>query len=233
MKTNREHTNAQRGNALVYVLIAIALFAALTFVLTKGGSDEESAGISDDKAQLYATQMISYATQAKQVIDQMIFSGAHIDDLDFTPPSDPAFNAGATSDNIHMVYHPDGGGLVPGSIAAEATKQTDADPPAGWYLGRFNNVGWTKTSAQDVILVAYQIQPAICQRINLKEGIDTIPVLSSAPKLSLIDDSSYSNGSNVDLTTETGQVCPECKNRASLCVQKDGIYAFYTVVADQ
>ena len=70
MKTNREHINAralERGNAMIYVLIAIALFAALSFTLARQGDDGEASDMSDARAELYATDMISYAAQAKAV----------------------------------------------------------------------------------------------------------------------------------------------------------------------
>lgn len=232
MKTNHER-KSESGNALIYVLIAIALFAALTFVLSRQADNGDTGGISEDKASLYATQLISYATQAKQSIDQMLFSGADIDDLDFTPPDDAGFNAGDPGDRIYMVYHPDGGGLIPGKIPSEAIQEEDSDPEPGWYLGKFSNVDWTATANDDVILVAYQIRPEVCQKINDKMGIGTIPSITSAIKLVMIDEDSYGTGSNTDLTTDSGEICPECHDRGSLCVQEGGIYAFYTLVADQ
>lgn len=233
MKTNREQRFTEAGNALIYVLIAIALFAALSFVLARQTDTSESAGVSGDKANLYATQLISYATQTKQVMDQLVFSGTDINNLDFMLPSDPAFNTGTTGDHVNMVYHPDGGGLIPATLPPEVIKQTDADPVAGWYLGRFNNIDWTKTGGQDVILVAYQIDQSVCQKINDKLGVSTIPSISDDLKSILIDAESYATGANQDLTTGTTDICPECENKGSLCIQEGGQYAFYSVVADQ
>ncbi|MCF8495731.1 MAG: hypothetical protein K9G62_03590 [Alphaproteobacteria bacterium] len=227
--------NSQRGNALLYVLIAIALFAALNFTLTRQTDTGESGSLPDEKADLYATQLISYAAQAKSVLDQMMFGGSDIGAMDFTLPNQPGFNTGSA---INRVYHPAGGGLNPGRLPAEITTGADSDPVAGWYLGRFNNVEWTKTTATDVILVAYQIKKAVCEKLNLKiTGSATIPVLGAAIDNVMIDDSIH-NGTNVDFTTDPdagSPICAECHKLPSLCVQSlsPDAYAFYTVIADR
>lgn len=232
MKTKREQIIRQRGNALIYVLIAIALFAALSITLGRQSDTSESASISDDKAELYATQLISTPAQVKSALDQMIFSNTKINDFDFTMPNAAGFEVEPPK-NILKVYHPQGGGITPATLPTEAVSQSTTDPVAGWYMGRFNNVDWTETSAQDVILVAFQINKKVCEKINMKiTGTTTIPTMTDTIQNTMIP-ASFHTGANVDLITGAGQICPECHNRSSLCVQEGGKYGFYTVVADQ
>jgi hypothetical protein len=235
MQANRQKEKYERGNALIYVLIAIALFAALSMTLGRQSDTGEASGLSAEKAELYADQIIAYAAQAKSSVDQMLFTGTLIDNLDFTLPTDAAFN---TPPHTAKVYHPEGGGLVPGRLPEEGVNQTDSDPVAGWYLGRFNTVEWTATTALDVILVAYQIAKPVCEKINMKiTGSTAIPAMSASIKETMIDDALYGAGANADLTTDpTGSpVCADCHKRASLCVedQANGLYGFYTIIADQ
>lgn len=237
MKTNHEHfTNrqkkAQRGNALVYVLIAIALFAALSFTLSRQSDTDEAGDLDDERAKFYSTQLISYATQAKSVIDQMTLTGTAIDDLDFILPSDSNFN---DPPHIDKVYHPEGGGLNLVNLNAGATTQTIEEPVPGWYLGRFNNIDWTASSNNEVILVAYQITRQVCQQINKAvTGTIAIPVMSDSIKETMIEDRFYT-GSNTELTTDSTGICPDCENVTSLCVQSSSqdAYGFYSVLADQ
>ncbi|MGB0719383.1 MAG: hypothetical protein ACPGRX_02860 [Bdellovibrionales bacterium] len=237
METNKEHFYAQSGNALIYVLIAIVLFAALSFTLARQTDTNEAGYLSDEKAELYATQIISYAAQAKSAIDQMLFTGTDIDDLDFTDPSDAGFNSGTQLDRTYRVFHPEGGGLTKGRLPSEAVTNAITDPPAGWYVGRFNTVEWTESTAQDVILVAYQIKQAVCEKINEKiTGSTAIPLMTDSIKETMIDDSFYT-GTNIDLTTDPSgsPICSPCHEVASLCVhnQAQNAYAFYTILADQ
>ena len=231
MKTNREH-----GNALIYVLIAIALFGALSMIMSRQGDTGEAGELPSQKAELYATEIGSYAAQAKSAVDQMLFSGGRIENLDFMLPG-AGFDAGSSTDKIRRVYHPDGGGLIPGRLPEEAISYEGTGPVAGWYMGRFNNVEWTESTDTDVILTAYGIRREICEKLNEKlTGAATIPTLGIGAAAVLVDDQYHVNGSNADFTTVTPgtPVCADCNKRASLCVkdQSSDIYAFYTVIAD-
>ena len=243
MELNRQTKQAseirpkERGNALIYVLIAIVLFAALSMTLGRQTDTGEASSLSDDKAGIYATQLASYATQAKSAVDQMIFSGTTIDNLDFSLPGSAGFDAGTTADKIKRVYHPDGGGLVAEHLPGEAASYTGSDPVAGWYMGRFNNIDWTKTSGTDVILVAYGIDKKLCELINKRlTGSTTIPQMGNTIRNTMIDDG-YHTGSNVDLTTDPSgsPICAACNKRGSLCVedQAGGIYGYYSVLLDR
>ncbi len=217
--------NNEQGNALIYVLIAIALFAALGFTLSKQNRNAGTHEIDDAKAELYAMQLITYASQVKSVIDQMIFTGSDIDDLIFTKPSETGFS---TAPYIHKVYHPQGGGLTPATLPKQAVYQISTTPPSGWYLDRFNNVEWTKTTGTDVILTAYQISKAVCEKINQKIiGSNNIPALSGNMSEYLVNTST-----NSDLTIAS---CAACEGYSSLCVSNSSVtaYSFYSVIIDR
>jgi hypothetical protein len=241
MKTKRER-RYERGNALIYVLIAIALFAALSMTLGRNTNTSETSSLSGDRAQILAGQIQAYAAQVKSALDQMEFSGIAADKYIFTAPTDAAFE---TEDlvgppiikNIYKVYHPSGGGIVPGTLPSDsAIASPSTDPAPGWYMGRFNNIDWTGTTPalEDVVLVAYQINRSICEKINnTLKGTTVIPVMTDTIPNVFIDEAVHT-GTNVDLTTGAGQKCPACRNVASLCVQDSaGYYGFYSVVADQ
>jgi hypothetical protein len=219
-------SNRQAGNAMIYVLIIIALFAALSFVLSRQGSNSESSTLSTQQTEIYSTQILQTAMQIKQAVDSVLYSGSGttLDTLDFTLPSDPGFDNAPT---VHKVFHPDGGGVTMPLLPADATTPA-ANPAPGWYLGRFNNVEWTETAATDVILTAYHIAQPICQRIDQKlTGSTTIPVSTTTLKNMLIP-ASFFSGSNSDLTAAA---CSGCNGQPSMCVQDtDGSYSFYSVI---
>lgn len=220
---------SERGNALIYVLIAIALFAALSMALTRQTDTSETSTLTTEKARMYATQIIGYSAQVKSSVEQMLFIGTAPENLDFVRPGDAGYN---TAPHINKIYHPDGGGLTPGTIPKEARTNSISSPVAGWYLGRFNNVGWSKTAAPDVVLVAFQIEKAVCETINQKiTGNPAIPQLTGAIRDLLIDDSLHS-GTNADFTAAT---CAACDGLPSLCVgdNSGAAYGYYSVIVDR
>ncbi|MFP4313127.1 MAG: hypothetical protein ACLFR0_02260 [Alphaproteobacteria bacterium] len=259
MKTKCEHypvnsaqtREKERGNALVYVLIAIVLFAALSFTLSRNTDTSEAGGLEEDRAEIYASQIISYAAQAKSVIDQMEAQGVFIEEVDFTLPNDPNFDTNNPVAPIYKVYHPQGGGLNLGTLndvlIDDSNITTPADPAPGWYMGRFNNVEWSASNNTDIILVAYGINPTLCRILN--EKIDPTlspnpPVMTDSAKEAFVErqipfgagtQTNFTTGANVDLTTQGGSdICTACDQQASLCVQgSDGVHAFYSVLADR
>jgi len=92
----------QKGNALFLILIAVALFAALSYAVTQSGRG--SGDISSEQNVLYASQITDFGAAVKTAITRMIVSGpATISTLDFLTTTDSA-NAVFTS--------PLGGGIV-------------------------------------------------------------------------------------------------------------------------
>ena len=225
----------ESGNALVYVLIVIALFAALSFTLGRQTDTSEAGALSEEKAELLATQLINYAEQVRQIIEQMSFTGTTMDDYDFTLPSETVnFD---TPPHIDKVYHPDGGGLIPGTLPKEAVAQSTTDPMPGWYLGQFNNVDWTNSNGTDIVLVAFQLRREVCEQLNeIITGSTAIPILNDSIKEVLIDDSLYGVGSNTDFTTTVPtDTCQTCNEKGTLCVQNqsENAYGFYSVVGQR
>lgn len=267
METNQEHTqdnfhqrHNERGNVLIYVLIAIALFAALSFTLSRQTDTGEAGTLDEERAGLVATQLISYATQAKSSYDQMEFSGSvpssapagtsFADMIDFTRPDDPSgFNDATVANNIYKIYHPEGGGLIRGTLPDNAVDSSNIGaglPDPGWYMGRFTDIDWSVPDP-DITLVAYGISSLVCASINDKQnGSSTIPVMTEPVHEVFVPETYPWNGGTANNWTSGTQVtsfitdpgstpiCADCENVASLCVQgSDGVYGFYTIVAER
>ncbi len=225
---NSTHRQGERGNALIYVLIAIGLFAMLNFTLSRNTDTGEAGTLSDEKAEILTTQILDYATQTKSVIDQMLFSGTDVWDLTFERPGEAGYN---TAPHFNKVHHPEGGGLTLAQLPAEAIAQNSTNPVAGWYIGRFNNVEWTDHTGDDVILVAHQINRAICEKINENAtGSTDIPALSGVTLANVLIDDQYHNGSNEDFDTAG---CAACENYQALCVSDTAAsrFSYYAVMA--
>jgi hypothetical protein len=218
----------QSGNAMIYVLVVVALFAALTFVLSRQNDTGEQGALGGEKVLVYANQIIQVSNQIKQGVDQMVYSGTGIGDLLFYEPGHVNFSSGT----IHNVFHPDGGGVVMPRIPMEAVNDMAAPyvPGPGFFMGRFNNVEWTPTNATDVILVANQIREDICAKINESlTGSATIPQINVLSLPQALIDTVHHLGGNVDLTAAR---CPGCEGYAALCVANsdESAWAYYNII---
>ncbi|MEM6780447.1 MAG: hypothetical protein AAF569_01130 [Pseudomonadota bacterium] len=210
----------QRGNAMIYILIAIALIGFLTITLNNQNEQSDSQNIDDEIAELYALELIEYAATAKSVIDQMEITGTSFDEFDFiNPTSATPFN---TAPHIHKVFHPQGGGFT--------YKNSNAFPTGtflsttGWQFADTTNIEWTPTTADDMILTAIDINQTVCEGINEKiTGSITIPV-STVTLANLFLESTAST----DLTATN---CASCEGYPSLCLEDSaGDYGFYNIM---
>lgn len=227
---DRPRDPASAGNVVIYVLIALALIALLTATLSR--QEEDSSGtLDEDRLALQTTALFTYTGSAKNVVDQMLMAGSNPDALQFVRPNQASFDI---APYYNMVYHPEGGGLsIP---ARDETSFTYAGttPDAGWYLGRFNNVEWTPSAANDVILAAYGISEQLCASINKKlTGDDTVPELDTAggPAQFFID-YEVSGVANEDLMISD---CDDCEGYPALCVASSdrSIFTYYNIISAQ
>lgn len=102
----------QSGNVLFLILIAVALFAALSYAVTsssKGGGN----GISKDKAKILASELTQYTTSIEQAINRMqLMNGCSNEQISFENPETSGYtNANAPADKRCHIFDPAGGGL--------------------------------------------------------------------------------------------------------------------------
>jgi hypothetical protein len=217
---------SQRGNAMIYILIALALMGALTVVLSRQSEQTDSENLTEEMAQFESAQILAYAQSAQSAVDKMLMSGSTPEDLDFDMPNSGSFSE---PPYYNKVYHPEGGGLIYKSSAGNLF-DTTIDPVPGYYIGMFNNVTWTPTGAQDIIFTAYAIKKPICEAINEKiTGSKTIPAyITGLMRATLIDQQYHPAGQH-----EFGiDDCNDCEGMAMLCASNNvgTIFSFYAII---
>jgi type II secretory pathway pseudopilin PulG len=223
--------HSERGNAFLYILIAVILFAGLMFTISRSRQSESVGTLTEGRAQVAANAILSYATSAQNAISNLDIVGTDANTIDFTLPSDATFNNAPT---IHKLFHPDGGSLTYKPLPIDASADDGAGLDAGFYIGRFNNIEWTPTAADDVVFVAFEISQDVCAAINLQlTGSDAIPNLVGNTMENLLIDDAVHGGSNSNFEIAS---CAACNEKPALCVSKiaaDTKYGFYSIMIAQ
>lgn len=225
----------ETGSILIYVFLGIALFAALSYVISRN-LDAPTQGSTDDQISIRADRLLNYANQVRGVVQQLKLSGVDINDMNFVMRDDDYQNPGgtdyATAPHFNKVFHPGGGGLSEINLDAQF-KDPDASNPAEMAIQFGTNVEWTPTSTgTDILLTFINLRPEICAAINDKlYGSGTFspnpPTTSISPQNQFV---STPSGSNDDFEAAD---CNECDGRVALCVGDDTSYTFYSVVGAQ
>lgn len=178
-----------QGNVLFLILLAVALFAALSYAVTQSNRSGGN-NITKEKAELMASELIQYAYAIEQAMMRMRLSGSY-KGWQISVHSDYNYNSSENTscpDNGCKLFHPEGGGLSP-RLFPEAFFNTDLssyqNPSFGqklfFFMRTIQDVGTTQS---DVYFTIGHIKDEICLAINKKVGIgNTIPTDSAIDPL--------------------------------------------------
>lgn len=168
MKTFYNTTSSQRGNVLFLILIAVALFAALSYAVTQ--SSRSGGDASRETNLLNSAQITQYPTSLQTAALRMIIDGNSVSNILYTPPGDFG-----TASNQYL-FHPNGGGAIYSTVPAELMAGSSEGI---WVInGEFaiENIG---TAQSDVIAFLPGISQDLCTKINDELGITGIPEFGS------------------------------------------------------
>lgn len=100
-------TSSQSGNALILILVAVALCGAVVFALTKYSANvnRDDDLIVDNRA---ADQVLDYSKSIAKAVVRMRMDGVAAEELLFDAPSDPAYKKHVK----HQIFHPKGGHIT-------------------------------------------------------------------------------------------------------------------------
>lgn len=183
MKVMKMQTlHSERGNALIYILIATALFATLIYNVSESGRGGTTA-LTQERAKLLATELIEYSNIVAQGVSQMRLRGTTLAQLRFAHPDLSTANYGSPdTDPGNEVFNIQGGGIVykqpPGEV------RISGDPLNDHYIFASDNevvdVGTTCGAAgcADLIMALPGIPETVCSQINTLLGV---PNPSDAP----------------------------------------------------
>ncbi|WP_145382958.1 hypothetical protein [Botrimarina mediterranea] len=158
-------SHSQRGNVLFLILIAVALFAALSFAVVRATSTS-TVTPSAEKARTIAAQLLNQGLTMK-VAYQRLRLRCDVRKIDFYPLH--GHNPNRPLDDSCSLLHPNGGGLDRSQFIAPQGVQTPGASPAFWVPSqyvRIPGVGIDDSAAAELTFVLRYVTPEICQAYN-------------------------------------------------------------------
>ena len=161
---------SESGNVLFYILIAVALIAALSYAVseTSRGNTQQ---VSSEKAKLYASEILTYADIVSKAVAQLRLRGCDISELNFENTTVSGYvNSNAPSDDSCDIFNLGGGGVswnIPDPAFLAST--TAPDDAWGIYGGNeVESIGTTVTGDNgiDIILVLENVDTTVCTQLN-------------------------------------------------------------------
>ena len=195
---------SEKGNVLFLILIAVALFAALSYVVTQstrsgGGSTEREKNI------LSSAQMTQYPTALRTSILRMVLAGVAIENVRFDAPA--STGPFTTTSVSQLVFHPQGGGATFQEAPAELSSTGNSS--LGWTYNaevEVPGIGVDGSGGNDVIAFLPGVSDGVCRQVNEELGIDPTALAPAAcgdniPQVTGIDN-------DVDMMMDDGYVFP-------------------------
>ncbi|MEM9468899.1 MAG: hypothetical protein AAF988_01935 [Pseudomonadota bacterium] len=238
----------EQGNVLFLILIAVALFAALSYAVTQstrsgGGSAERETSILNSAA------MTQYPASLRTSLVRMVLAGTSVSALEFNSPSD----FGSLTSDSNGVFHPNGGGAV--FQQAQGDLMDNGAQGTWTFNANFNvpQIGLsTESDGNDIIAFLPGVSSSICERVNSEFNISpsgctttsgNIPDLDSSATSGDIDnlmDESYNftdETDTADTSTIQGQGCTAFSGQPSGCFNDVGAtpdrFVFYSVLLER
>lgn len=175
----QQESISEKGNVLFLILIAVALFAALSYAVTQ--SSRSGSGDANNETNLISgAQITQYPSSIRtSIIRMMVSNSIEPNSLEFNSPSDFDDCTGAV--DRFCVFHPDGGGATFAPASAEVVTTGSPQPWVFNGENEINLVGTTVGSdnpdadSAEVIAFLPNVQRSVCTRINEELGINGIP----------------------------------------------------------
>lgn len=177
------------GNALFLILIAVALFAALSYAVTNSGRG--GGGIDRETAALHAAEIMNYTAMLSQTVQRMkLINGTPDNELDFDSSQRLRKNGAAYPHNNTVcattdceIFSPDGGGMTYqdfSRISAEAVPayQDTWEGLGHWTVNIINFEG-QGSALPDLAFRLSNMDPEICAEINRQMGVEPNPTITT------------------------------------------------------
>lgn len=168
---------SEKGNAVIFILLAIALFAALAYTFTRSVQNGQS-NMSAGQTRMAAQQILNYASSVEKTVQKLLSRGCSENDLSFQNSYETYHNYPAAPTECR-VFDPAGGNLT--ALKPEASWLMPGEEQVFYYTQGdvLSDIGTTcdTGACAELNLNLWNIPLPLCEEINKQLGLNftTIP----------------------------------------------------------
>ena len=160
----------EKGNALFIILIAVILFAALSYAVTQSG--RSSGGVDKEKRHLYAARLTEIGQYLQIQTERMVLSGTPVENIVLHTGDQKT----PCTSGVNCLFTPEGGGATfPELPPLEVIQKGNTFYPTHISLFDKTQNAATKTGVAGgqtiVFLIIRSINQATCEKINEGLGV--------------------------------------------------------------
>ncbi|MCB1563527.1 MAG: hypothetical protein KDJ75_08145 [Alphaproteobacteria bacterium] len=212
---------AERGNVFLFVMLGIALFAALAFTVSRGTRSESTTAMSERQAELLATDILDYAQRLERGVNRLRRRNVSENDISFDNSVVSGYDHTPARPDTDKLFNAAGGQVTWTSPPEKANDGSEwvftgrsCIPELGTGAAGCGSDGLDGT--EELLAVLPNLKQAVCERINTKLGVGAIPA-SVASYSAVKYQGTFQDGT--ELSNVTGL--------SAACFSNGGAYHFY------
>ena len=164
--------NSQSGNVLIYILIAVALLAALSYAIAQSGRGNVG-NVNKEQSRLYAIEILKYGGVIRQAVSQIRLRGYQDIEISLENNIVDDYENTNCSDSECEIFNVNGGGvhyLAPKSVWLDNAQSSEFDYGTLYFHGEASVVE-VGLNRDDLIMFIPYIKKSICMALNEQLGI--------------------------------------------------------------
>lgn len=178
---DRQTRMSQSGNIFFYILLGVALFAALSFAVSRSGNAGKD--ISDEKANLLASELINYSKQVQEGVTKLRLRGCKNTEISFENSTITGYanpDSPSSGDKHCWIFDAAGGNLSltsppPGS-SNSASNWFFTPSYYVFYYGRSptdTTCDTTSNICGELTMMLFDVPEKLCRQVNILSGLQT------------------------------------------------------------
>lgn len=180
MNKKDKNYHVERGSAILWILVAVGLFAALNFAFNSSSRTSTSL-LSESEAEAYANQIIQYGNEVKQTVKRLQLRGCSDTEISFENDVISGYeNLNAPDDGSCDVFNITGGGLswkVPDRSMLDSSQNGSNNFGQYFFANtiQIQDIGTTCSTSDctDLTMHIPHIKKNVCAAINKRLNIES------------------------------------------------------------
>lgn len=220
---SQNSVNKQTGNAFLIVMLGIVLFATLAFTISRSMRSDSTKRLSNHEAKLAATDILNYSQKIERAVNRLRRKNISENDLSFDQNIVAGYDHGQP--NTNKIFNGNGGSLT------WSSPMNGVNDGSQWHFTGSTciaDIGTGGTgcdsdadSNEELIAVLPNLQLVVCESINDRLGITSVPSDTGSGYSTAQFTGSFSDDTEIILADGPFNAA---------CFEEDGSYHFYSLL---
>ncbi|MGB4108173.1 MAG: hypothetical protein WBK55_10330 [Alphaproteobacteria bacterium] len=233
MRTHGKISTTERGNVMFYILIAVALLAALIYAVAQSGRGNVQQ-VNVERARILASEIVDYASAVATSFSQLRLRGCTLNEMNFDNDLIGGYtNGGAPSDQTCDIFALPGGGVTFKRPPDDAVTATGIHVFSA--AAELDHIGSTCAgdACADLIMFTGPLNETVCIQVNDQLGIGFAGDPPPEGEADVATLGKYTGTITHAVTFGDLPASAAFQGKSAACFQDDGdsLYYFYKVLA--